>query len=165
MPGRILALYALACMDREGPVYGYSIARRVAEATEGHWRPGAGTIYPALASLVRRDLAAATVKGRRRWYRITPDGRALLRRIRAGRAERTSAPDLTVLWATVVGGPTDPLTAHLDRADRAVRTLTAYLARSPRGQDARRAAGRARSMLAAADRRLTRLERAAGSGE
>jgi len=156
MPGRILSLYALACMERDGPIYGYSIAQRVRDRTEGEWNPGPGTVYPALRSLVQRGLAVGERRGRRRLYRITPRGRQLLRRIRAGQLERTSAPDLTVLWAGVVGGPTNPATARLRRVDNALRSLEAYFVRSPPEPVRERARRRALALLERTRRRLTR---------
>jgi DNA-binding PadR family transcriptional regulator len=65
-PGRLLGLYALAVMERDGPIYGYSLADRVAERTDGGWRPGAGAIYPALQVLVTRGMARSSRDGRRR---------------------------------------------------------------------------------------------------
>jgi len=104
MPARMIGLYALATMQREGPVYGYRVTQRIAERTAGSWRPGAGAIYPALTRLVDRGLARGRTEGRRRVYEITPKGRALLERIRAARASRpTTAPDLSVVWAEISG--------------------------------------------------------------
>ena len=103
-PGRVLGLYALAVMDRDGPIYGYSLAERIAGRTEGGWRPGPGAVYPALGGLVRRGLARAARKGRRRIYRITPTGRTFLRRVRrewAGLGR--SGPDLGMLWSEIAG--------------------------------------------------------------
>ncbi|HTW55583.1 MAG TPA: PadR family transcriptional regulator [Thermoplasmata archaeon] len=156
MPGRILPLYALACMESDGPIYGYSIAQRVRDRTEGQWNPGPGTVYPALRSLVRRGLARHERRGRRRLYRITPRGRQLLRQIRAGLPERASAPDLTVLWSGVLGGPTNPATARLRRVDNALRSLLAYFARAPSEPARERARQRAAALLERAQRQLAR---------
>ncbi len=104
MPGRILGIYALALMDRMGPIYGYLISERVGQRTEGAWRPGPGAVYPALNRLTVRGLARSRVVGRRRVYSITPKGREVLARIRAQTASWTRpAPDLSVLWAEVAG--------------------------------------------------------------
>ncbi len=104
MPGRILGLYALSVMEAEGSLYGYRLSDRVAERTEGDWRPGAGTVYPALESLTRRKLARVSPEGRRRVYRITPEGRSVLERIRGNLAWRSAGgPDLSVLWAEIAG--------------------------------------------------------------
>jgi DNA-binding PadR family transcriptional regulator len=103
-PGRVLGLYALAVMERDGPVYGYQLAERIAERTDGAWRPGAGAIYPALNRLVERGLARSAPARGRRMYSISPRGRAFLRRVRTewmggGR----SGPDLSRLWAEISG--------------------------------------------------------------
>lgn len=104
MPPRMIALYALATMEKEGSVHGYRLAERIAEKTGGAWRPGAGTIYPALNRLTSRGLARVRTSGRRRIYSMTPKGRALLTRIRSRRGGSTPrAPDLTALWAEVAG--------------------------------------------------------------
>jgi len=104
MRPRLIALYALATMNSEGPVHGYQLSERVAERTGGAWRPGAGTVYPALNRLTARRLAPARTVGPRRVYSITPKGRALLARIRSARqATASGAPDLSVLWAEVAG--------------------------------------------------------------
>ena len=107
MPPRILGLYSLACMDRDGSIYGYRISRQIAERTGGAWRPGPGAVYPALRALVDRGLARAVRRERRLEYRITSRGRGVLRELREQPSRGSAAPDLSVLWAEIVGGP-DP---------------------------------------------------------
>ncbi len=77
-------LLALSDADR----HGYGIAKEVAERTGGRVRLGPGTIYGTLnrmrdAGLVEeRQTAAGAARGgddRRRYYRITPLGRAVAR--------------------------------------------------------------------------------------
>jgi DNA-binding PadR family transcriptional regulator len=100
----LLGLYALTQMARLGPVHGYLISERIAERTEGAWRPGPGAIYPALNKLTQRKLARSRMEGRRRLYTITPEGRAMLARVRARSTSWASrAPDLSALWAEVLG--------------------------------------------------------------
>ncbi len=77
-----MGLYALTLMEREGPLHGYGLSERIAERTEGAWRPGAGSVYPSLRKLVESGLARSKATERRRVYSITPQGRALLRRMR-----------------------------------------------------------------------------------
>jgi DNA-binding PadR family transcriptional regulator len=104
MPPRRIGLYALATMEREGAIHGYGLAQRIADRTAGAWRPGAGAIYPSLQALVERGLARSEGSGRRREYRITPAGRALLRQVRSRAGpDGRRGPDLAVLWAEVVG--------------------------------------------------------------
>lgn len=106
----VLGLYALALMEKEGAVHGYRVSKGVAERTEGAWRPGPGAVYPALQKLVQRGLARprlpprAPAVVRRREFQITPQGRALLQRIRArGAGGHRMNLDLAPLWAEVVG--------------------------------------------------------------
>lgn len=131
MPPRLVGLYALSCMDQDGPVYGYSLANRISERTGGVWRPGPGAIYPALRRLTERGLAKAHGAGRRREYRITSQGRRLLRRIRRERASPGgSGPDLSLLWAEIVGSP-DDATFLLHRLRRALDGIETHLYRDP----------------------------------
>ncbi|HLN51556.1 MAG: PadR family transcriptional regulator [Thermoplasmata archaeon] len=156
MPPRIIGLYALACMEREGPVYGYFISRRISERTGGAWRPGAGAVYPALRVLVERGLARKLRRGRRSEYRITPAGRSLLRRLRrdASSPGRT-APDLSVLWADVVGASdVGPFLVH--RLRRTVQGIEGHLARLPASATTRALRRQVVRELAQAQRRVAR---------
>ncbi len=104
MRPRLLGLYALAQMERDGAIRGYVLAHRVAEVTAGSWKPGAGAIYPCLRSLVERGLARTGGRGRLREYRLTPAGRRLLRQVRRrASVGRAGGPDLGSLWMEVVG--------------------------------------------------------------
>ncbi|HTT15129.1 MAG TPA: PadR family transcriptional regulator [Thermoplasmata archaeon] len=134
MQGRVLGLYALATLDREGSVYGYLLSERIGAKTDGAWRPGPGAIYPALSTLVERGYARSSVAGKRRLYSITPAGRAALRRIRAQMAGvGPGAPDLSLLWAEIAGS-SDP-GAHLIRhLRRHLDALEALLERQPDAQ-------------------------------
>jgi DNA-binding PadR family transcriptional regulator len=141
-------------MDREGSVYGYQISRRIADRTEGAWRPSPGAIYPALRVLVARGLARVAHRNRRLEYRITARGRALLREVRARRSWRSSAPDLSVLWAEIVG-VRDPGEFLLRRVQRATAALADHVERVPGSNERGRALRRkALAELAAARRRL-----------
>ncbi|MFN8007506.1 MAG: helix-turn-helix transcriptional regulator [Terriglobia bacterium] len=67
----------------EGDSYGYAIIKRVAELSGGHLRWTDGMLYPVLHRLERQGLVAAkwslAESGRRRkYYRITREGRAQL---------------------------------------------------------------------------------------
>ncbi|HTW40432.1 MAG TPA: PadR family transcriptional regulator [Thermoplasmata archaeon] len=127
----MLGLYALSVMEREGAIYGYSLTERIAERTDGGWRPGPGAVYPALQSLVRKRLAHPSRDGRRRVYRITPSGRSFLRRLRSGFAgRRRSGPDLGALWSEIVGGA-DPGQPLLDHLRHHLEGMTSYLERTP----------------------------------
>lgn len=154
MPARLLGLYSLACMDREGSVYGYRISRQIAERTDGAWRPGPGAIYPALRTLVNRGLARAVRVERRLEYRITPRGRVVLREIRNRRSRPASAPDLSILWAEIAGGG-DPGEFLLRRVRRVTGALADYVDREPGSSDGgQKLRAKAVRELAAAQRRL-----------
>ncbi|HQR36861.1 MAG TPA: helix-turn-helix transcriptional regulator [Blastocatellia bacterium] len=67
----------------EGDSYGYAIIRRVAELSVGHLQWTDGMLYPVLHRLERQGYIAAnwstSESGRRRkYYRITNEGRAQL---------------------------------------------------------------------------------------
>jgi DNA-binding PadR family transcriptional regulator len=157
-PGRVLGLYALSVMDRDGPIYGYSLADRISDRTDGAWHPGAGAIYPALQSLVERGFARSGRKGRRRVYSITPQGRKALGQIRRGRMGGPGiGPDLGLLWSEIVspGDPGQHLIRHLHHH---LEAIGEYLERDPQMK-----AGRAslreqvRAELRAAETRLEAL--------
>jgi DNA-binding PadR family transcriptional regulator len=102
--GRLLSMYALSVMAREGPIHGYQLAQRIAERTQGSWRPGAGAIYPALNRLTERGFATPRAVGPRRTYSITPRGRRFLGgMVDRVNGSRGSVPDTTVLWMEIVG--------------------------------------------------------------
>ncbi len=67
----------------EGDSYGYAIIKRVTELSGGHLQWTDGMLYPVLHRLERQGLVAAkwgaSESGRRRkYYRITKEGRAQL---------------------------------------------------------------------------------------
>jgi DNA-binding PadR family transcriptional regulator len=70
----------------DGHLHGYAIIRDVADRTRGALRLGTGTLYTALARLEALDLLEeidprsrpADDDERRRYYRLTPRGRAAL---------------------------------------------------------------------------------------
>jgi DNA-binding PadR family transcriptional regulator len=71
----------------DGPLHGYAIIRDIADRTEGSLRLGTGTLYTALARLEAlalveesdRRAAPSEDDHRRRYYRLTPAGKAVLR--------------------------------------------------------------------------------------
>ena len=82
-PATFHILLALADAER----HGYAIMQEVAERTDGAVRLGAGTLYGALKRLLEGGLVAeggertdpALGDERRRYYRLTPLGRAVAR--------------------------------------------------------------------------------------
>ncbi|HYN08912.1 MAG TPA: PadR family transcriptional regulator [Vicinamibacterales bacterium] len=69
----------LALVD--GPRHGYAVIQDVDRRTAGTLRLGTGTLYTAVARLVELGIIvdAAREDDRRRFYRLTPLGRAVLR--------------------------------------------------------------------------------------
>jgi len=69
----------LALVD--GPLHGYAVIQEVERRTDGALRLGTGTLYTAVARLAELDLIAEAGRedDRRRFYRLTPLGRAVLR--------------------------------------------------------------------------------------
>ena len=64
-----------------GERHGYGIIQEIERETAGQVRLGTGTLYTAIARLVDLELIAETDREdeRRRFYRLTPRGRAVLR--------------------------------------------------------------------------------------
>ena len=71
--------YILLSLD--APLYGYGIMQNVERLSGGRVRLAAGTLYGALTTLTERDWikAVGEDEGRRKEYRITPEGRAAVR--------------------------------------------------------------------------------------
>jgi len=65
---------------RTQPMHGYEIMKFLEERSHGFYKPSAGSIYPALRSLVKKGYAAVRGGNGRNVYRITPKGKAFLRR-------------------------------------------------------------------------------------
>jgi DNA-binding PadR family transcriptional regulator len=95
VPRGILRLYILSMLSKTRQT-GYSIMRTIEDKTEGAWRPGPGTVYPLLRSLVKEGLlekadsagAGAIVK-----YSVTKKGKQELEEMQrtlasAGKKER-----------------------------------------------------------------------------
>jgi DNA-binding PadR family transcriptional regulator len=67
----------------EGDSYGYAIIKRVAELSGGHLQWTDGMLYPVLHRLERQgyvaaEWSAAETGRKRKYYRITKEGRTLL---------------------------------------------------------------------------------------
>lgn len=68
---------------RDGELYGYEIAQKIRERSDGAFDPSEGSLYPALHALESDGALVATWRDgdkgpRRRYYRITPHGQGLL---------------------------------------------------------------------------------------
>ena len=95
VPRGILRLYMLSMLTKQTET-GYSIMGTIEDKTEGAWRPGPGTVYPLLRSMVKEGLVekagsgevGATVK-----YSVTKKGKQELEEMQrtlasAGKRER-----------------------------------------------------------------------------
>ena len=162
----LLGLYALALMARAGPVHGYRISERIAERTDGAWRPGPGAVYPALQRLTRRGLARARKAGRRRVYSITPEGRRTIAHIRARYAAGASRrADVATLWAEVAGVE-DVGSFLLLRLRRALDAVDALLwSEVPSGPATATVRTLRADVVAELEARLPRLKRGAAVAE
>lgn len=76
-PQQFHILLALLDEDR----HGYGLILDIAERTNGAMRLGTGTLYTALARLVALELVVDSGRehDRRRYYRLTPLGRSVLK--------------------------------------------------------------------------------------
>ena len=91
---------------RDGELYGYEIAQRIRERSGGAFAPSEGSLYPALHGLEAEGALQATWRDgdkgpRRRYYRLTPKGVALLAEHQAEWASFSQG------IARAVAGPTD----------------------------------------------------------
>jgi PadR family transcriptional regulator PadR len=81
----LVALVLLAVLERSAEdLYGYEIAKRLQRANQGEALFKEGTIYPVLRALAAARLLTSRVVPSysgpaRRYYRITDEGRAMLR--------------------------------------------------------------------------------------
>ena len=81
----LVSLVLLAVLDASSEdLYGYEIAKRLQRANDGDALFKEGTVYPVLRSLsadgfLRSRIEASDAGPPRRYYRITKEGRTLLR--------------------------------------------------------------------------------------
>ncbi len=71
---RYLVLYVL--MDK--PLHGYAIMKKISRLFDNDYTPSPGVLYPTLQLLEEMGLIESEVKGRRRVYRLTGQGRRLI---------------------------------------------------------------------------------------
>jgi DNA-binding PadR family transcriptional regulator len=152
---RLIGLYALTMMEREGELHGYALSERIALRTGGAWRPAAGAVYPSLRRLLNEGMVRVRTHGRRRVYQVTPSGRRLLTRIRShATGPHRSGVDTSALWAEVMGIQ-DPGDFLVDRFERDLERLEGHVLApgiSPTRRDAIRM--RLRGDLEGFERRL-----------
>ena len=73
--------YLIPLSSLDAPLHGYGIMQNVERLSGGRVRLAAGTLYGALTTLTERGWieAVGEDEGRRKEYRITPEGRAAVR--------------------------------------------------------------------------------------
>ena len=81
--------FIILTMAKDGPVYGNQIANLISERTDGAWKPGSGSIYPALKRLEHRGLIEKREEGGKVLYSLTEKGSALISKIKDGHFERS----------------------------------------------------------------------------
>lgn len=155
---RVVGLYALSLMEREGTTHGYRLSEAISERTGGTWRPGPGAVYPSLQKLVESGLARRKTDGRRRVYSLTADGTSLLRSMREhNRGRWGDSRDLSRLWAEVLG-VSDVGELHRLRLRRAIDAVEEHLGSGePSPVDAARLRREVSEELRASLERIERL--------
>ncbi len=84
----ILSVLAEAAR-REEPINGYQVIQRIAERSDGAWRPSPGSVYPTIQQLEDEGLVETDDERGRKTLRLTTEGAAYV-------AERAS--DLDAVW-------------------------------------------------------------------
>lgn len=83
-PLPLLSFYILLALH-DGPAHGWDVIKRIREITDGQSDPSSGSLYLAMVRLEQQGLLteAARPAGaddpRRRYYKLTPAGRAAAR--------------------------------------------------------------------------------------
>jgi DNA-binding PadR family transcriptional regulator len=70
---------AILKMVSQRPLHGYALMKEIERMSEGTWRPSPGSIYPALQELLRYGYITQEQEGRKRIYKITPQGDLIMR--------------------------------------------------------------------------------------
>lgn len=70
---------AILKLVSQRPLHGYALMKEIERMSEGTWRPSPGSIYPALQELLRSGYITQEQEGRKRIYRITPQGEKITR--------------------------------------------------------------------------------------
>lgn len=72
--------YVILSLLDDRPMHGYEIIRRLEEDSGGVYSPSPGSVYPTLQMLEDQGCVISEQQEGKRVYRITDDGRALLRK-------------------------------------------------------------------------------------
>jgi DNA-binding PadR family transcriptional regulator len=84
-PLPLLSFYILLALH-DGPAHGWDVIKRIREITDGQSDPSSGSLYLAMVRLEQQGLLAEASRpagtgddSRRRYYKLTPAGRAVAR--------------------------------------------------------------------------------------
>lgn len=69
---------AILRLISERPMHGYAIMKEIEKMSENTWRPSPGSVYPALQELQKAGYIVQEKVGRKRIYRLTDRGAAVL---------------------------------------------------------------------------------------
>lgn len=127
----------------EQSLYGYQIIQLIEERSDGHWRPSAGSVYPALQLLEDQGYVQGEQQDNRRVFQLTDSGRAY---IAQHRSELVAARDAVTARMD---------TGDADLLDVFAQVETAFKQVIHVGTAAQLAA--ARDLLVSARRQLYRL--------
>lgn len=95
----------------EEPMHGYELIQRIAERSNGVWKPSPGSIYPALAQLEDEGLVLIEKVDGRKTARLTEAGTTYVEENR-----------------DTLGNPWDEISAAVGRPAQELRALTTQLA-------------------------------------
>lgn len=68
----------LASLLKQGSRHGYQLRKELARLSKGFYEPSSGVLYPALARLEADGHASVRAQGNRKYYQLTPQGKAFL---------------------------------------------------------------------------------------
>ncbi|MEM0128342.1 MAG: helix-turn-helix transcriptional regulator [Thermoplasmatales archaeon] len=101
---RGILFFIILTMVKDGPIYGNQVSNMISEKTGGSWKPGAGSIYPALNRLKRRGMIERYEENGRAMYRITDKGQVMISKIRERHFEHSPISKfLSKLWMETMG--------------------------------------------------------------
>ncbi|MEL9914580.1 MAG: PadR family transcriptional regulator [Thermoplasmatales archaeon] len=101
---RGIIFFIILTMVKDGPIYGNQVANMISEKTGGAWKPGAGSIYPALDRLRKRGFVERYEEGGKVMYKITEKGQALISKIKERHFEQSPISKyMGRLWMETMG--------------------------------------------------------------
>ena len=120
---RGIIFFIILSMAKDGPIYGNQVANWISERTDGAWKPGAGSIYPALERLKHRGLIERYEDNGKVMYRMTEKGSNFIAKIKSRHLERSPmAKFMGKLWMDAQN-PEERMRFILTSAQRASESL------------------------------------------